>query len=271
MPKNRVARSIAKTLTRVRKRLATSDLLAFNLQNRDRWVAAQAALVPAGSRVLDVGAGSAPYRALFSRCDYKTQDFLRLDEMQLRDGGYGDIDFVCDAAAIPVPPESFDVVLCTEVLEHVPDPIAVIREIARVLAAGGRVVLTAPLGSGIHQEPYHYYGGYTPFWYRRFLGDCGFDDISIEANDGTFRHFSQEAIRFIRMTRPFALGMPIFAELAWLPFWCALAPVLAVAIPVIAKLLDRFDLEQRFTVGYHVTAVKRANGGSIALQHGRSA
>ena len=271
MFKKRVASSITKMSIRVKERLAASDLLAFNLQNRDRWVAAQAALVPVGSRVLDIGAGSAPYRGLFSRCDYKTQDFLQLDETQLRHGGYDQIDFVCDAAAIPVPAESFDVVLCTEVLEHVPEPIAVVREIARILAAGGRVILTAPLGSGIHQEPYHYYGGYTPFWYHRFLSDCGFDDISIEANDGTFRHFSQEAIRFIRMTRPFALGMPVFAELAWLPFWCALAPVLALAIPFIAKLLDRFDQEQRFTVGYHVTAIKRADGGSIASPHGRSA
>ncbi len=251
-------------LTGIRKRLAASDLLAYNLRNRDRWMAAQAALVPAGARVLDVGAGSAPYRPLFSRCDYKTQDFVGLNGAQLRDGGYGHIDFVSDAAAIPVPAASFDVVLCTEVLEHVPDPVAVVREMARILVDGGRVILTAPLGSGIHQEPYHYYGGYTPYWYRRFLGDCGFDEISIEANDGTFRHFSQEAIRFVRMTRPFALRMPVFLELMWLPLWCVLAPVLALLVPLIARVLDRFDREQRFTVGYHVTAVKRANAGSAA-------
>src|SRR5581483_8615626 len=139
--------------------------------------------------------------------------------------------------------------------------IAVVREIARILAPGGRLILTAPLGSGIHQEPYHFYGGYTPYWYRRFLDAAGFDDVEVVANEGSFRHFAQEAIRFCRMTRPFALGMPLVAELAWLPFWCLLAPVLVVAVPVAAKVLDRFDREQRFTVGYHVRAVKRLSAG----------
>ena len=245
-------------VTGLKKRLGTSDLFAFNLRNRDRWVAAQAARAAAGARVLDVGAGSAPYRSLFSHCDYKTQDFARLDDSQLRHGGYGQIDFECDAKSIPVPDGSFDIVLCTEVLEHVAEPIAVVREFARILTAGGHLLLTAPLGSGIHQEPYHFYGGYTPYWYQRFLGEAGFGDITIAANGGTLRHFAQEAVRFVRMTRPFGLGMPIVAELAWLPFWCLFAPVLALAVPLVAKPLDRFDREQRFTVGYHVTAVRRA-------------
>ena len=88
-----------------------------------------------------------------------------------------------------------------------------------------------PLGSGIHQEPYHYYGGYTPYWYHDFLGAAGFSQIRVEANAGSFRFFAQESIRFVQTTRPFKLGMPLPLELLWLPLWALLAPLLALAIP----------------------------------------
>jgi ubiquinone/menaquinone biosynthesis C-methylase UbiE len=241
----------------LRRLFSTGDLLAFNLRNRDRWVAEQAARVPAGSKVLDVGAGSAPYRALFAHCDYRTQDFAQLKDDQLRHGGYAQIDVVSEANAIPVPDASFDVIICTEVLEHVPEPIAVVREFGRVVAPGGRLIMSAPLGSGIHQEPYHFYGGYTPYWYRRFLQQAGFDSIVVTANAGTLRHIAQETIRFVRMTRPFGFGATWYVQLLWLPFWLILAPVLALGVPLAAKLLDRFDHEQRFTVGYHVTATRQ--------------
>lgn len=242
--------------------ITRSDFFAFNFRNRDHWVAAQAARTPAGVRVLDVGAGSAPYRALFSHCDYRTHDFAALNADQLRDGGYGQIDIISDAKRIPVANESFDVVLCTEVLEHHPEPIGVICEFARILRNGGVILLTAPLGSGIHQEPYHYYGGYTPYWYQRFLSEVGFADITIEANAGSFRHYAQESVRFMLMTRPFSLGMPFLCTCIWLPFWAMLLPVLAGIVPLAAKLLDRYDKEQRFTVGYHVCAHKRTRGSA---------
>jgi ubiquinone/menaquinone biosynthesis C-methylase UbiE len=243
-------------LSGLRCLFAASDLFAFNLRNRDRWIAEQAASVPARSKVLDVGAGSAPYRALFTHCDYKSQDFSQLKDDQLRHGGYAQIDIVSAASAIPVPDASFDVVLCTELLEHVPEPIAVINEFARIVVPGGRLIMTAPLGSGIHQEPYHFYGGYTPYWYEKFLREAGFDSIVVIANAGSLRHVAQETIRFVRMTRPFCFAAPWYIQLIWLPFWVMLAPALALGVPVAAKLLDRYDLEKRFTVGYHVTAIR---------------
>lgn len=239
----------------LRQRLAHSRFFAFNAVDRDAWVRSQAARVPAGSRVLDVGAGSCPYRNAFDHCRYESQDFAQLEADQLRYGGYGRIDHVCDASAIPVPEGVFDAALCTEMLEHVPDPVAVVRELGRILRPGGRLILTAPLGSGIHQEPYHFHGGFTPFWYERFLADAGFGDIRIEPNHGSFMFFGQESIRFLRMTTPFR-NLPAMPSLLWAPVWMALVPVLGVAIPLAARILDPFDRECRHTVGYHVTATR---------------
>lgn len=241
-------------ISRLKTRLRESPIYSFNQVLRDRWVRQQAAAVPCGARVLDVGAGSCPYRHVFAHCEYRTQDFTGLQNEQLRYGEYGAIDYVSDASAIPVEAASFDVVLCTEVLEHVPHPEQVVAEFSRILKPGGRLLLTAPLGSGLHQTPYHFYGGFTPFWYQKFLGDVGFTDISIEPNGHFFALFSQEAIRFLRLSWPLRLPVPI--ALLWLPAWLLLLPILGVLLPPIAMWLDRHDADRSFTVGYHVSALR---------------
>lgn len=243
-------------LSALRRQLGHSELFSFNLVMRDRFIAQQAATIPKGAKVLDVGAGSCPYRPLFNHCEYRTQDLAQLKGDQIRYGGYGQIDYVCDASEIPVSDGSFDAVLCTEVLEHHPEPIRVVTEFGRILAPGGKLILTAPLGSGIHQEPYHFYGGYTPYWYHRFLSAAGFGKIEITPNEGSLRFFAQESIRFIRSTRPFSQNMPWLAEILWTPFWLCSVPVLGIVVPISAKLMDRFDSERRFTVGYHVVAIR---------------
>lgn len=243
-------------LSAVKQAYRKSAIFNFNVVERDAWVARQAAGLPSGSRVLDAGAGSCPYRALFAHCDYKTQDFTSLQDDQLSGGEYGSIDYVCDITAIPVEDGSFDAVLCSEVIEHVPDPEAVMAEFSRILKPGGRLILTAPLGSGIHQEPYHFYGGYTPFWYDKVLSEKGFSDIRVQANGGSLKAFAQEALRFVQMTMPFTGILPFVVSLLWLPFWLLLLPLLAGVVPVAAHLLDRFDRKQHFSVGYFITAAK---------------
>jgi SAM-dependent methyltransferase len=245
----------------------------FNLVERDRWVARQAAAVPPGSRVLDVGAGSCPYRHHFSGCDYRTQDFVALDPEQLRDKrGYGQINYVCDATSIPVDDGSFDVVLCTEVLEHVPEPALVVKEMSRVLKPGGKLLLTAPLGSGLHQVPFHYFGGYTPFWYRRTLTEAGFENLQIEANGGFFRHYGQETIRLAKLTAPTRLAAPFAFRVVWAPFWLASLPWMLVVCPLLARYFDRWDHDQSFTIGYHVSGHKTAHRAtSLCRDESRSA
>lgn len=235
-------------------------IFKFNQYERDRWVSEQARRLPSGCRILDVGAGSCPYRSYFRHCIYKTHDFTELSKEQLiGNSGYGQIDYISDIVSIPVANASFDAILCTEVLEHVPDPIRALKEFARILKPGGKLLLTAPLGSGIHQEPYHYYGGYTPYWYRKFLAENDFNMISIEPNSGFFKHFGQESIRFAKMTIPWRIDVDRVWQLGWAPFWIILLPWSLIFLPVICHIMDPLDKSKFFTVGYHVKA-RKAHG-----------
>jgi len=69
-----------------------SHIFNYNVLNRDAWVAKQAATVAQGSLLLDAGAGSCPYRHLFSHCKYKAQDFTSLEGERLSSGEYEQID-----------------------------------------------------------------------------------------------------------------------------------------------------------------------------------
>lgn len=233
-----------------------SSFFSFNQVFRDRWVAEQAALLNCGSRILDIGAGSCPYRKMFSHCEYYTQDFVGLKGNQLRHGSYGEINYVCDAESIPVPDASFDAILCTEMLEHVPEPILVMKEFSRILRPGGVLLLTAPLGSGIHQEPYHFYGGFTPYWYEYFLKKFDFIKIQIEANGGFFRHYSQESLRLISLSKKIIATFPFSAKVFCIPLWLLTIPLFGVFIPSLCVFFDRFDKEKKFTVGYHIKAIR---------------
>ncbi|MBT3268775.1 class I SAM-dependent methyltransferase [Candidatus Poribacteria bacterium] len=176
-----------------------SALQQYGQVARDQWIRAVAAALPATATVLDVGAGETPYRDDFSHCQYKTQDFAQYDSASdpsaQNPWKYGDIDYVCDLTDIPVPDGSFDVVICTEVLEHVPEPIRAIAELSRILADGGRLYLSAPMRSAVHQAPHHYYGGFTPYFYQEFLPRYGFTLDSIVAPGGLFKGFQEECFR----------------------------------------------------------------------------
>jgi SAM-dependent methyltransferase len=239
-------------LNRIRKWVRGSAWYNYNQVGRDRWIAKEVQEVKAGSTVLDVGAGSAPYRPLFAHCDYQTQDFAQLAPDQLRGlQGYSQITYVCDATAIPVPAGTFDVVLCTEVLEHVPDPKALVQELSRILKPKGTLLMTAPLGSGLHQEPYHYYGGFTPFWFQRFLTEAGFTNIQCLPNGGFYRLYGQETMRLSRMLA--VQHNPFWLAPLLLPIW-TVSILAAIVMPPLCVLLDRLDTTPRFTCGYHIKA-----------------
>jgi len=73
------------------------------------------------------------------------------------------IDIGSDITSIPESDESLDAILCTEVLEHVPEPTHALDEFKRLLKLGGLLILTAPSGSNVHMAPYHFCSGFSRY------------------------------------------------------------------------------------------------------------
>ncbi|QDT05884.1 hypothetical protein K227x_42890 [Rubripirellula lacrimiformis] len=72
-------------------------------------------------------------------------------------------DVLCDVnQPIPIPDNSFDTVICSDVLEHLHTPHITIQEITRVLRPGGKLFLNVPFLYGLHEQP-HDYHRYTRF------------------------------------------------------------------------------------------------------------
>lgn len=135
--------------------------------------------------VLDLGAGDTPYRELFEHTRYVTHDWA-----QSLHPGAGDADVVAPADALPIDAASFELVLCTQVLEHVPDPGAVLAECFRVLAPGGTLALTVPLLWELHELPHDYYR-YTEQGVRHLLEKTGFVDLRVTARSDGFSALAQ--------------------------------------------------------------------------------
>jgi SAM-dependent methyltransferase len=129
--------------------------------------------------VLDVGCGLMPYKRLIEQAPSQAK---RVTGVDLPNDRYQP-DLVWDGQAIPLPDASVDSAMLTEVLEHCPDPQAVLTEVARVLRPGGFLFLTVPFIWPIHEVPHDEFR-YTPYSLRRMLDRAGFGNVQIEATGG---------------------------------------------------------------------------------------
>ncbi len=139
----------------------------------DEFYLRQAEALPAGSRVLDLGGHKIRKRGQFNIEHYNLPvTYVNLTPVKRP-------DVQADAARVPLRSSSFEVVICSELLEHVPHPPAVLGEVHRLLQPGGIALLGVPFLHPIHGDPYDF-GRYTDHYWQTVLGDIGFEQIHIE-------------------------------------------------------------------------------------------
>lgn len=131
-------------------------------------------------KTLDIGCGQKPYQNLFKNA---TQYLgLEIDSPQNRIRK--NADFFYDGKHMPFTNQSFDSVICNEVLEHVFNPNDFLQEIHRILRGGGKMLLTLPFVWDEHEQPYDY-ARYSSFGIKHLLEQNGFKILKLEkTNDG---------------------------------------------------------------------------------------
>ena len=212
----------------------SSDHAYIGIHLIERSIAALAPKV--GGEMIDIGCGRQPYRSYFTHltrvvtCDH--------------DASRGSVDFACPAHAIPVADASFDTVLCTEVLEHVPDPLAVWHEFYRILRPGGKVLLTTPMYWPEHETPYDFFR-YPEHGLRHLAASSGFLVEELWPRGGVWALLGQVVIHVAGHYLP----LP-FMRSAWNRTMLA---------------IDRRRVNPALTIGWTILATKCAAASNAAL------
>lgn len=194
---------------------------------------------PSDATILDVGCGIKPYRFLF-----KSPTYTGID---IAGGGHSDqaktVDAFYDGHSIPFSDQSFDTLICTQVLEHADDPEVLVRECARVLKPGGRAFFSMPFTYPEHETPYDF-RRFTQFEHERLFKKNGFTKITIQKTTGFSGTFAQLLVVWLFE------GIPFRSTL--------LKSLLTVGIfapmQILGLAVDRITGKSGMTMDYVITA-----------------
>ena len=231
------------------------NALDWDQRIRDRCVTEWLNSIQPG-KIIDIGAGGGPYAQLATSLGftYKSQDFCQLPNHLIHEGKYKSIDYVSDAAMVPVESGFFDYVLCTEVLEHHPYPDRVVAEIARVLKVGGIVFASFPTMTPGHQRPFWFFSGFSPEWVTKV-----FNDNKLLLNYVGYPCNGPMNILKLLIAN-FSLNLKLLGNRKSF-FYAALALPLNFISLILnvfsAMLLDKYDLNKNYQYGLIAIAIKK--------------
>ncbi|MDR0732502.1 MAG: class I SAM-dependent methyltransferase [Dysgonamonadaceae bacterium] len=136
--------------------------------------------------VFDIGCGNKPFekyiRNLTKTGDYQGCDVVQSSEQKA--------DIICEATNIPEQSDKYDVVICTQVIEHVFDHSKVFEEAYRLLKKGGYFIVSSNFVWRIHEAPYDFYR-FTKYGFEQLLENAGFTVKEEKVNGGKFAALGQ--------------------------------------------------------------------------------
>jgi SAM-dependent methyltransferase len=204
------------------------------------WLRSEGATA-SGKRVLDVGCGSKPYQPFFSAA----ASYVGVD---VQENPLADLHGAIEA--LPVEDSSFDVVLCTQVLEHVDDPAAAVRELHRVTAPGGRVLASTHGTQVYHPNPGDYWRWTHTGLERLFTTNGDWQRVDVDPNAGTTSALAMLVGRSLHLLAKRA-GVAFAAR----PFVYALNASAAAIDAHVPSLREK--RAGALFANFHVTAVRR--------------
>ncbi len=135
---------------------------------------------------LDVGCGEKPYKNLFDKVRYVGMEVLESGNKSVSKRH----DLLYDGKRFPIRSEAVEGVICTQVLEHVPEPTEIVLEMYRVLEPGGCLILTAPFIWEEHEQPYDFMR-FSSYGIRSLLEGAGFRIVAYRKTSGSVEALSQ--------------------------------------------------------------------------------
>ncbi|MCR4806812.1 MAG: class I SAM-dependent methyltransferase [Lachnospiraceae bacterium] len=124
-------------------------------------------------KLLDLGCGRIPLYALYK--DH-IDDCVCIDWVNSAHHNEN-LDIEANISEpLPLENGSFDSIICSDVLEHIFNPVSVLDEMVRVCKTGGYIIVNTPFNYWIHEEPYDY-NRYTPYFYEKYAETR--DDIEL--------------------------------------------------------------------------------------------
>jgi SAM-dependent methyltransferase len=196
----------------------------------------------ARGRLIDLGCGSVP---LFATYRDHVSDTVCVDWGESFGNEY--LDRECDLSKpLPFDANEFDTVILSDVLEHIPTPEELWREMHRILRPNGVAFVNTPFYYWVHGEPHDFYR-YTCFALERFARQTGFDVVLLKPIGGSPEVLTDLIARHVAFVP--IIGRP-----------CATLLQEITRLAVRTRLGRRFSeySAQKFPFGYFMVARKPA-------------